>query len=377
MLDYGKCIKLISSNFKNYKDRFTKEKDQIKKFIETIKKVDLKWIERDLPDNLYEKLEILEPLENEIVAGDKVIAVGPVDDLKENKWAFELIKNYSILAVDTSEIFTTHYYPFFILLNIGLCYYNYTNNEYYEEAEPFMFSEETIGNVDDDKSLPLIINRLRLESEIQVITKVVKEKSINNSFIFFDESFSANYLKSSNRNVIINIMNNVKNNIDSCLNLGLYPIGVIYTLSRGFINLVRNSIEIPESNISDKQVFNGILKPGQRSSIFKVNNYVTKTSGLNILAFYLKISENNVLRVEFDERLKDYANEIQKVVFLQSVIGGGYPLCMERAHEMAYISEKERVYIYEQIEEELLKQGIKSSDFGFTRKQERKIVRVI
>ena len=377
MLDYSKCIKLISTSFKDFKNNFAKEKEQIRNLIDTIKKIDLKWIKNAYQSNFSEKVEILQPVENEIIVEDKKLTLGPINDLKENKWAFDLIKEKSVLGIDTSELFTTHYYPFFVLLNVGICYYNYKKNEYFETSSPSIYSKDTIEYVEDDRSMPLVINRLRLENELQTITDLIKEKSINECFTFFDESFSSNYLRSSNRSVIESIASNLKKNLDSYINFGLYPIGVIYTLSRGFVNFLKNVLDIKDINISDKQIFNELLKSGQRSCIFKVNNLVTNIGGLSIFAFYLKISENNVLRIEFDERIKEYADEISKIVFLQSVIGGGYPLCMQRAHELAYISQEERIYIYNLIEEELIKQGVKLNEFGFTRKQERKIERII
>jgi NurA domain. len=377
MLDLNKCINLINASLTDYNKKLQEENKQLKEFIKIVNNLDLDLCKNFNPDKFGQNLEILQPFENSLINSIDDLVQGPVDDIKENKWAYEKLKSFKTIAIDTSEMFTTHYFPVFILMNIGLFYYDYKNNDYIEYSIPKFFTKYHFDEIDDDRSIPLKISILRLENELLVLEQIDNEKSLEESYIMFDESFSSNYLKSSNKDIIRAIMEKIKHNIGYLIKKNAKPIGIIYSLSRGFVNFLKFFYNMEQIQLNDKQIFNEILLPGERSCIFKVHNLTTKIADLNMYAFYLKISDNNVLRIEFEERLKDKVNEIQHVVFLQSIMGGGYPICMQRAHELAYINEKEREFIFELIEEKLIKEGIKLSQFGFTKKQERKLIKII
>ena len=74
-------------------------------------------------------------------------------------------------------------------------------------------------------------------------------------------------------------------------------------------------------------------------------------------SFYLKLSSDNVVRVEFPEWCLNYVDVIRDVVLAQSIIGRGYPYVLERAHEEAYISSRERRWVLSYIDKLIRSHG--------------------
>lgn len=67
---------------------------------------------------------------------------------------------------------------------------------------------------------------------------------------------------------------------------------------------------------------------------------------------------------------------IHEIVYLQSAIGNGYPYCMQRAHEAAYMDDNDKNFILNYINDQLIKET-KNYGLTLTKKAERKIFRII
>jgi len=72
-----------------------------------------------------------------------------------------------------------------------------------------------------------------------------------------------------------------------------------------------------------------------------------------------------VLRVEFPESLRGLVDKIHLAVLAHSIMGGGYPLALQRAHDMAVIGAREREVIIETLKEVL---NLPSDEYLFSRK---------
>jgi NurA-like 5'-3' nuclease len=295
-------------------------------------------------------------------------------NLSENRWAFDRIRNKKVLALDTSEMTSHHITPYFILINIGYFFYDYEKNQYLEESIPKFYTKKKVEEIIEESRISSwILQYLRLEEYANIIEEISNRIDIKGSYVFLDESLSSSFLASMKENVIEKIMEKLFENINLMIKKGTYPIAVFYSMARPFINFLNKDTKLEEIKISDKQLFDKILKVGQRSPLLKIENLPCSLINKTIYTFYIKVSEGNVLRVEIPEELENMVDEISKIVFLQSIIGGGYPYCMERAHEQAYLSEREKRFILSMLDKEL--PGI--YPVKMSKKLERKLLRII
>jgi len=274
--------------------------------------------------------------------------------LQNNRWAFEMIKDEKVLAFDTSEMFSHHITPYFIFVNIGYFMYDYANQYYLEDSIPKFYTKKQIEEIVEETRLSSwILQNIRLDCYKEIFKKIKEEYNLKNAFIFLDESISSSFLTSAKDEVINKLLNKLLDNIDEMIDNETIPIAVFYSMSRSFVNFLSKKSNMSDIKITDKQLFDRILKAGQRSPLMKIYNYPTSLIKEEIFAFYLKISEGNILRVEFTGKVKHKVDEIHKIVLLQSIIGDGYPYCMARAHEQAYIDEKDKRFILSLLSEDL------------------------
>jgi len=90
--------------------------------------------------------------------------------------------------------------------------------------------------------------------------------------------------------------------------------------------------------------------------VFRVVNEVLTEASLNIYAFYLKIDEMNVIRVEFPGELynRDLIDDIHRIIYYDSLRNNGYSYILARAHEAAVLRSEDR-YSIEHLIAEILK----------------------
>ncbi len=100
------------------------------------------------------------------------------------------------------------------------------------------------------------------------------------------------------------------------------------------------------NGLRDRDIFNRILKPGERSAVFRSrSSIVEKYYGVHqINFFYLKLDEE-VARVEFPSWIADDSNLVNilhSTVIDQCTKGLGYPVALSEAHEKAVITGADR-----------------------------------
>jgi hypothetical protein len=109
--------------------------------------------------------------------------------------------------------------------------------------------------------------------------------------------------------------------------------------------------------LTDSTLFNALLSPGERSSVFTVQRkilgfYRSASADYRekISAFYVKLDRNEVARIEipyFDWMTEDDVERIHKITLAQMILGFGYPYVLTRAHEKAVITGPERDGFYD------------------------------
>lgn len=133
----------------------------------------------------------------------------------------------------------------------------------------------------------------------------------------------------------------------------------------------------PLRNVSDRWLFgekeNPLLKPGQRSAIFKIQSSSEKnyTGVLELHFFYLNVGTEGKpypVRVEVPKWVVDdkaKLNLLHVVLVEQCKMMGSrpYPYLLHRAHETAVVKQEEKIQIEQMLLNELLKNN-EDSDVG-------------
>ncbi|MCS7374463.1 MAG: DNA double-strand break repair nuclease NurA [archaeon GB-1845-036] len=320
------------------------------------------------------------------------------DSLNEH-WAEKVLKDSYIIGVDTSEIKPTpHLIPMFLLVNVGYQAFIYGDKiSNVHGSSPFFYTSNELVRGELGRGIPSwILEVKRLENELKVILNLnsILNSSSNSKFALFDESFSVGYLASRSKSFRRRVIDALISLQASLRDVGIIPVGIFYTRSRGFVvsliksRLCKNkrcsecvsSLSKPLclnlSLVRDQILLDSTLNLGFRSQIFKVFNRLSLSSDIpEVYGFYLKVGLNNVFRVEFPSWCLDYVDDIHRIVLAQSIIGRGYPYVLERAHEEALISSRERLWVLNYLDRVLKK----TEGFGLTLsgKFKRKIIGVV
>ena len=98
--------------------------------------------------------------------------------------------------------------------------------------------------------------------------------------------------------------------------------------------------EIEKFNkIEDADIFEELLKNGERSAIFRSNVSILNYYDNPVYFFYLKLKE--VVRVEIPEfvfKSEEILNLLHKLLLSQMEKGLGYPVVLREAHEQAVVT---------------------------------------
>ncbi len=327
-----KIASLINKNSDAFK--YVKEKSSIEQLIQLyFIHYSGKSMECNVKHVNYPILKPLEPVSKYVLPElESLINKNSIDEARA------LLNNFSIASYDSSWHFGgAHFYLDYLIYNTGYFYYNYSYDKGGSGGSPALY----IGRVEELD--PEIEGK---KHEINVSMELAKKLKGAYKLLFLDESLNFIYAFKWSHDKKSTYLKLIKNFLHSIRELNIIPIGVFYTRAYDIIrSLECVGMKKPLPSIQDKYLFNRILDVGERTQLFKVINPVVRDYGLDIASFYLKLGYSNVVRIEFpyDQKLtsKDIEN-IHKGVFLQSVLGNGYPYCLIRAHEMAVLSYEDR-----------------------------------
>jgi NurA-like 5'-3' nuclease len=109
------------------------------------------------------------------------------------------------------------------------------------------------------------------------------------------------------------------------------------------------------SGLIDRDVFNRLLKVGERSAIFNSrSSVVEKYYGSHRICFFYIRLENEVCRVEIPEWIanrEDIVEFIHSAILRQCELGFGYPVALMEAHEQAVVTGSDREQFWQMIEQ--------------------------
>jgi len=110
------------------------------------------------------------------------------------------------------------------------------------------------------------------------------------------------------------------------------------------------------AGLTDRQLYEATLEPGERSACFEAESHVLAKYGANrICYFYLHVGDE-IGRVEVPlwiaERV-DVLDFIHAIVLNECEKGNGYPMILSEAHEQAVVRAQEREIFYQLVEGEM------------------------
>lgn len=116
--------------------------------------------------------------------------------------------------------------------------------------------------------------------------------------------------------------------------------------------------------VTDAQLFERLLKPGERSALFASHSQILSEYGDHRIHFFYLHAGLEIARVEIPQWVAEkdeWLNLIHAVIYDQAQKGRGYPVALAEAHEQAVVRGAERELFYEMLEAALVRQGMKVS----------------
>ncbi|MCR8471948.1 MAG: DNA double-strand break repair nuclease NurA [Candidatus Korarchaeota archaeon] len=288
----------------------------------------------------------------------------PADILAKTEEVLKILEDedVTIVAIDTGRFtYGPHAIINFVVINVGYWYYRY-KTKFGKCANVSRLLSDITRDVDAQIRAK--------EFEKEVIDSLLDEVQGEKVFVLLDECLSLGYTLSFAEDARSEMINRVVEFIDAVMRKDAIPVGIFYTGASniyGGILMLNPSVDIPR--VSDVALMNRVLDQFSRSPLFAVYNRAICDKSLKILAFYIKVEEGNILRIEFPEQLRDRVDDIHSVVAFQSILGGGYPLALQRAHDKAVLDAECRRLILEEVCRRL---GLPITDLILTKKQIRK-----
>ncbi|RLG63049.1 hypothetical protein DRN84_00245 [Candidatus Geothermarchaeota archaeon] len=274
---------------------------------------------------------------------------GFTDDLSK---LYHMLRDFIVAGIDSSYHHPRgHFLIDFILHNIGYYYERLGKMEGGSGYNPFLM---LISEVDADIEIETKGIEFRF---IKEFIRHIKDRFGDHPiYLLLDESLNLAYTYGWRGDRRKRYGGLFKEYIEKLIDESVYPIGVFYTRARDLVNGIGCSLGISIPSIQDKHILNRYLESGSRSQVFKVVNEVLTEASLNIYAFYLKIDEMNVIRVEFPEELynRDLIDDIHRIIYYDSLRNNGYSYILARAHEAAVLRSEDR-YSIEHLIAEILK----------------------
>lgn len=292
---------------------------------------------------IYERLSLLR--------GDRRVILYPVEAVRcdepntfpEYEGAGDFIRGFdslgAILAFDSSSHSPRgHGLPDYILVNVGYHVTDFVNSGKEGGSIPYLILMRT-SELDSRILEKYVEHKLFLiDYFMEYISRVMEALDGRDVYLFFDESFNLSYtyaLSAESRSFIAESFSNVFKYLDD---LGVVYGGVFYTSSSSLTNQLRMLGSI-ERVVRDSLLINRILdKPGY-SWVFRVESEVLSSAGIELYTSYVKVGVGNVIRVEFPKSIYEsgrYA-DLLKAVYLDSLMGNGYPYSLQQAHFQAVL----------------------------------------
>lgn len=116
--------------------------------------------------------------------------------------------------------------------------------------------------------------------------------------------------------------------------------------------------------LCDRQLFEQLLEPGERSSVFASESRILNSYGPHRIGFFYLHVGTEVVRVEIPQWVIDDPELlflVHAVSYTQAEKGGGYPIALAEAHQQAVVRSNERDMFYEMVTNVLVRRGMRAA----------------
>ena len=131
------------------------------------------------------------------------------------------------------------------------------------------------------------------------------------------------------------------------------------------------------AGVRDRELFNEILSPGERSALFISPSTIQKRYGRNLVHFFYLRLDEEIARIEIPQWVaqdEKRLNLVHTLVLDQCRRGQGYPVALGEAHEKAVITGADRENFWQMVEASLIAEHLPTS--GSAKSQSKKTRRV-
>ncbi len=290
------------------------------------------------------------------------------NDEEIKTWKEKVLGNRICFAVDGSQIYPDRHNGFSFGAIQTAYFINYHNAELKSEKDidfDILIPQDSYSEISDFNN-EINFNRFKAEIEkfIEVIENISNKNYEKTPIGFFDGSFTFSFQKDPQLKQEYAALLEKLFKISELKNIpiiGYIDISLAYNLS----NSLKTFFNIAEEHkISDSKLLKNFLKNwGDRSSFF---NYIIKEKNINKIQkigfCYLKNSSYKAYpcRIELPTWIyeKGLLDEIIEVILAESLIGNGYPYCIETADSIAVIKHYEQEFLQKYLNKHLDKYSL-------------------
>jgi len=291
-----------------------------------------------------------------------------------------LSTDYSVLAVDGSQIYPDHHIQGIecFLINTGGCYFSYGQPSSAELfSQPTVYVPEHFGFINKNISFSAeLVDLVREEEEFKMLVKKVVE--YRPSLALFDGNLLFWHLESKPVDLKEEFCNKYCGS--------LYQLYQNTTLTAGYLSATRfrDLVELVKVGVCEKQLsilsrgskypicemideltdaelLAHILMPSQRTTVLKSNVKITQLypDVLKPHFFYLNTG-SEIVRIEIPAWIasdQEKVDQISSICLDQSQKGYGYPVALAESHAQAVVQGADRNFFYQFLQGLAIRQG--------------------
>lgn len=314
----------------------------------------------------------------------------PLESLNSTNFVSDIIKDYSVLAVDGSQIMPDrHEIRLCYLINIGYVIFTYGEDSGAElKSEPYLYfkEEDLFKEYAGVKALvtPKDITFKRTIMEYKKISECISKIKSKNKIAFVDGTLiewmvqgepdeqniidsvlaTFDYAQKSDTPIVGYISSPKSNDFINMLRISLCPQDPVNCSNCPYL---KNDKELPCSvinKLNDADLFLKILNEGERSPLFLSTSHILENYGQHKIAFFYLNTGNEIARIEIPYWVATDRRNLDLVHFIcydQAKKGNGYPISLSEAHEQAVVTGADREQFYNILSNLYVRSGLKVS----------------
>ena len=313
----------------------------------------------------------------------KLMAVPLSKQPTQHELPIERPEEITVVATDGSQIYPDrHREPLWYLINISEIAFHYGTTEppRMETAPTLFFRGQALDGIDEEQievSGRDVISAVRDELELAALARASKAaQRKGRPLVALADGTLIRWMLRGIKNpdvearLLARYVNVLREFRDAAIPMGSY---ISMPGNKDVVRLLLHQVysdkderEKRIKEINDRIVFEQVLPPGARSSVFKSQSKIMSDydEDVEVCFFYVHIrsgaSSGEIARVEIPAWMTGdtaWIDLVHATVVNEAQKGRGYPMILSEAHEHAVIRGQDRALFYEMIEQLSVEQG--------------------